>query len=248
MLDRVLCHRIETRDARELSGAVAGEPSAFIATGLGPRAPAVFRIVHVQLSHDGVRIALIGDRWIDHLAHEDSLAGMGGDSDPAVAAPGFLLGESHERSAPAIAEEHNRLRLPTTHFGDCRGDVDHTGLVQTIGVVVHVARTEAEGGVARGGQERTGIVHGEIAAGVGEHDGGLPAHARRWGPQDAAHEGSVGGDQANGLATDRHFRLVLGQGPVAKAERTMGTQRIGHGAPYCSSSSLTDFKNTGCGA
>ena len=64
-------------------------------------------------------------------------------------------------------------------LGDGRVHVGDAVLVQAVGVVVDVAGREAEHGVAGRGQQRAGVVHAEVASGVGQRDGGGP-RARRW--------------------------------------------------------------------
>ena len=76
---------------------------------------------------------------------------MRSDRDEAVAAAGFLVRQRHQRAAARVAEQHDGFRAAPPHLVDGHLHVDDQRFVQAVGVVVEVARTEAEDGVAGGG-------------------------------------------------------------------------------------------------
>ena len=132
--------------------------------------------------------------------------------------PPPLLPSSTTASAPRRRISRTAVSTSVTH-----------ALVQAVGVVVEVARGEAEHGVARGGEQRTRVVHREVAARVREHDRRLPAASRpaasRGCRARARGRASRGAPARAATAT---LRVVLGQRPVAETEGALRAERIGH--------------------
>ncbi len=167
---------------------------------------------------------LVGDRRVDHLQHEHALARVRGHADPAVADAELGVGHRHQRSAARVAEQHDRLGAAADHLVVRGVDVDDARLVQAVGVVVHVPGPEAEHGVTRGSEQRTGVVHTEVASRMRQDDGGLPGRADRRCPQHPAHERAVRRDEPNRFALHRSTGIVLRQGPVSEAERSSSSE------------------------
>ena len=166
----------------------------------------------------------LADRRVDHLQHEHALARVGGHADPAVADAPLGVGQRHQRAAAGVAEQHDGLGAPPAHLGRDGLDVDDARLVQAVGVVAHVAGAEAARRVARRGQERAGVVHREVASRVAEDDRRLRHLPVGREPQEAPHEGAVGAHEADRLPRELHPGIVLGERPVAVAERALPTQ------------------------
>ncbi len=221
---------IDASDARNLRGAVGRQPAGVIRRGLRPRPPTVVGAVHVELGHDRVRIAFVGDRRIDRLQHEHALAGVCGHADPRVTAAVLGVRERHQRTAAAVAEQHDRVgaSLADPRHRSC--DVGRGGLVEAVDVVVEVAGGEAEYRVARGREQRAGVVHREVPSRMREHDRGVPRAARRRRPPQAAHEGAVGGNDAHRFPAEVDAGVVFRERPVPKTERALRSgEDVGHG-------------------
>ena len=102
-------------------------------------------------------------------------------------------------------------------------------VVQAVGVVVEVARREAEHREAGGREQRARVVHREVAARVREDDRGVPRLPGGRRPQDAAHERAVVGDDAHRLAR-RSRRRDRPRRAARSRARTVAAHpgRIGH--------------------
>ena len=79
-------------------------------------------MIHVELGIDGERVALVGDRRVDHLKHERAFAGMSGQGNEGITQRCVLgsrghLAERHQRTATAVAEQH-RLGSAATELGN----------------------------------------------------------------------------------------------------------------------------------
>ena len=178
------------------------------------------RDVTLQEDH----IAVLRDRRVDGLQHEDAFTGMRRDPHPTITATVFDLRQRAEGASAAVAEQHDRFRPPTAH-PRCRGrDVARREVVQAVGVVVQVARRESEHGITRGREQRTRVVHREVAARVREHHRGLPLLTGGRRPEDPAHERAIGRDEPDRLALYRDLRVVFGQRPETETERTRGAE------------------------
>ena len=149
-----------------LGGPVGGEPVPVVGARLGPGPPAVVGVVHVELGHGREGVTLVRHGRVEHLQHEHALARVRGDADPPVTQLPLGLAQRHQRSAAAVAEQHDRLGAPAAHEGGGRGDVDDALLVEAVGVVVLVAGAEAQHAVAGMGEERARVVDREVAAGM----------------------------------------------------------------------------------
>jgi len=144
---------------------------------------------------------------------------MRGQGDEGIAercslASGGGLAQRHEGTASAVAQHHDRLGPAPAEFGDGSVYIDDATVVKAIGVVVHVAGGESEYRVASGGQEGAGVVDAEVAPRVGEHHRGTPGPTDRGCPQDAAHDGTIGADQSDGLLPELDTGIVIGVGPI----------------------------------
>ena len=146
---------------------------------------------------------------------------MRGHADPAVADAELGVGHRHQRSAAGVAEQHDRLGAAPHHLVVRGLDVDDARLVEAVGVVVHVARAEPEHRVSRGGEQRAGVVHAEVAARVRQDHRRLPRRADRRRPQHAAHERAVRRHHPHRLALHRDAGVVLRQRPVAETDRPL---------------------------
>ena len=175
------------------------------------------------------RIVLVGDRRVDRLQHELALARVRGHADPPVAAAVLDVRERRQRTAAAVAEQHDRLGAAAAHPLDRGGDVARREVVQAVGVVVQVARREAEHRVAGGREQRARVVHGEVGTGMRQHHRGVPRRAARRRPEQPAHERAVVGDDADRLAGDVDAGIVFGERPEAEAGGArLSSERIAH--------------------
>jgi hypothetical protein len=190
--DRRLGDGVDARHPGHLRGAVRLDPRRIVGTRLGPGPPPVVRVIHVELGHRGERILLVGDRGVDHLQHEDALAGVRRHAYPPVADAELSVGHGHQRRSAGVAEQDDRVGAAPLHLVVGRPDVDDAVLVHAVDVVVDVARREPEHGVSGRGEQRAGVVHAEVAARVREDHRRLPGPAVGGRPQHAAHERSVG--------------------------------------------------------
>ncbi len=217
----------------------------------GPGPPSVVRVVHVQRGVDRERIVLVGDRRIDHLEHEHALAGMGSERDERVAERCAVLRrdarlrERHERAAAAVAEQHDLFGASASHLVDRGLHIDHASLVEAVGVVVHVPGGEAEHGIAGRGEQRAGVVHAEVGSRMGEHHRRSPPGGGRWCPEHAPHDGSVGRDQRQRLASQAHAGVVVGVGPVADERSGSGHRGAQPGRSACVVEPMATRSHTG---
>jgi len=118
---------------------------------LGEGPPPVVGVVHVQLGIARQRIVLVSHGGVDDLEHEHTLAGMGGQGHEGVtelAAAGHRHRERHQRPTAGVAEQHDRFGAAPPGLLHHGLDVEGTLLVQAVGVVVDVAGSESEYGVA----------------------------------------------------------------------------------------------------
>ena len=83
------------------------------------------------------------------MLQEYPLSRMRGQRNECITAFVILLRQAHQRSAPAVAEQHNGFGPTTSHFRCNRCDVDRAKIVQAVDIIVDVARRETEDGEAR---------------------------------------------------------------------------------------------------
>ena len=118
--------------------------------------------------------------------------------------------------------------------------------MQAVDVVVDVAGREAQHAVARRGEQRTRVVHREVAARVRQDHAGLPGLARGRRPQDAAHERAVGGHDAHVLAAHGDLRVVLGQRPIGQPEGAARAHGMRHLGALSSRASIPETARSPC--
>ena len=112
--------------------------------------------------------------------------------------PQLGVGQRHQRPAAGVAEQHDGLGAPARISSYGRLHVDDALLVQAVGVVAHVAGAEAEHRVAGGGQQRAGVVDGEVATRVARMTAVFHTPAGRQ-PQQPPHERAVRAHEPDGL-------------------------------------------------